>query len=180
MRVLPLVNQPENVPTYAAYGRTSRSDRLREGALSELQLAVELNSSFALAYEGLGEVFGQLERYEESIVASRTAVALSPHDPRLCFTLHRMARASYLMGYDERTIDLTRRSIELNPTFVWTRLHLIAALAQLGKTQELRDALLHARTIWTELSLQFVEQRAAALGRTMPQRLREGLEKAGL
>jgi TolB-like protein/class 3 adenylate cyclase len=100
-------------------------------------LALDRNLADAHAFIGLGKhALGRGEEVEGHI---QEALRLSPRDTRafLWFMIVGMAK---LMSYaDLEALDWLRRSIEANPNFAISQLHLAGALAMMGDVKEARS-----------------------------------------
>src|SRR5262245_28001041 len=66
-------------------------------AISELEIALDLNPSLALAHYGLGAAFVFSGRPQAAFPHLESAIRLSPHDPNMGSYLVRIAEAKYLI-----------------------------------------------------------------------------------
>jgi tetratricopeptide (TPR) repeat protein len=113
----------------------------------ELEAALELNPSLALAHYGLGAALVFSGRASESFPHLETAIRLSPHDPNMGSFLVRSADAKYFMRDYEDAVAWAVKALR-QPNFQWSRYAvLLAALGQLGRVDEakrhLQDLLGH-------------------------------------
>lgn len=81
----------------------------------------------------------------QGIDALQTSIRLDPRDPLLPWHLNRAAIAQYFAREYEATVDTARRVIRLHPNFPLIYRWLAAALGELGRAEEARDALDKAR-----------------------------------
>jgi TolB-like protein/Flp pilus assembly protein TadD len=107
-------------------------------SIAEADLAVSLDPNSASAYGTQGGARAWGGRPREAIESLRTAMRLSPFDPRMTGWLHFMARAHYWAGDYEAAIAVARRlrisSAHFRPVYTT----LIAALGQMGEVEEAR------------------------------------------
>jgi len=135
----------EDSGTHCALGRAYTLNRSFDEAIGELQAAIEINPSNALAHYALGAAYVFSGRPEPSLAPLDNAIRLSPHDANMGSFCVRKAQAHlYLRDY-EKSIEWARRSLQF-PNFQWSRyVILISALGHLGRAAEAgpaRDALL--------------------------------------
>jgi TolB-like protein/Flp pilus assembly protein TadD len=156
---------------------THRSDR----AMAEMRQAIKLNPSFAAAHAILGHMLTYAGQPEETIPLVETGIRLSPNDPRLFIWLPALAAAHYQLGHYEQAIEIGRRSWTLNRNWPTGLTYVVAALAQLGRTEEARAALAIYQELrptdlasW-ERNAQRLFTDAAAVGHILA-----GLRKAGM
>jgi len=155
---------------------THRSDR----AIAEFQQAIKLNPSFAAAYAVLGHMLTYAGRPEETIPLVEKAIRLSPNDPRLFIWLPALAGAHYQLGHYEQAIEAGRRSWTLNRNWPVGLTYVLAALGQLGRTEEARTVLPSFKALrpidlagWERNARRVFTDRAAV------DHLRDGLRRAG-
>ena len=150
-----------------------------DSAMSELEIAVELNPNFAPAYLGIGGALSLAGRYREAIDALDIAIGLSPRDPML-WTMENMRALSHLeLAEFGKAVEYARLACRHPNTVPWPYLMLVSALSNVGRedeAREVRDALFER---WPDFSL-------SRFGRTVPfdpattPTWREGLRRAGL
>jgi len=155
---------------------THRSER----AIAEFQQAIKLNPSFAAAYAVLGHMLTYAGRPEETIPLVEKAIRLSPNDPRLFIWLPALAGAHYQLGHYEQAIEAGRRSWTLNRNWPVGLTYVLAALGQLGRTEEARTVLPSFKALrpidlagWERNARRVFTDRAAV------DHLRDGLRRAG-
>jgi len=155
---------------------THRSDR----AIAEFQQAIKLNPSFAAAHAVLGHMLTYAGRPEETIPLVEKAIRLSPNDPRLFIWLPALAGAHYQLGHYEQAIEAGRRSWTLNRNWPVGLTYVLAALGQLGRTEEAQTVLPSFKALRpTDLAGWERNARRVFTDLASVDRLRDGLRKAG-
>jgi len=155
---------------------THRSER----AIAEFQQAIKLNPSFAAAHAVLGHMLTYAGRPEETIPLVEKAIRLSPNDPRLFIWLPALAGAHYQLGHYEQAIEAGRRSWTLNRNWPVGLTYVLAALGQLGRTEEAQTVLPSFKALRpTDLAGWERNARRVFTDRAAVDRLRDGLCKAG-
>ena len=119
----------------------ARSDR----AIAEMRQAIKLNPSFAAAHVVLGQMLTYAGRPEETIALVEKGIRLSPSDPRLFIWLPALAGAHYQLRHYEQAVEIGRRSWTLNRNWPTGLPYVVAGLAQLGRMDEARAALITTR-----------------------------------
>jgi adenylate cyclase len=154
---------------------TRRSDR----AVTEFQEAIKLNPSFAAAHVLLGQMYLYRGRPEETINLAEKGIRLSPTDPRLFIWLPALAGAHYQLRHYAEAVDTGRRSWTLNRNWPAGLTYVVAGLAQLGRLEEARAALVDLRRV--DPNLPFVRATLHRLyeDRTAMDHIVNGLRKAG-
>ncbi len=172
------IEKDPNEPLARCVGASAASyEKDLERANSEIDIALSLNPSMALAHSLRGTFrtySGQpLEAIPEIEQAIRLDPALSPQ------FLHNLGMAYLLAGKYETAAALLRQRVLLEPGTDFSRAILASALGHLGETDE-------ARRIWRELkeinpNYSFSEHTGRQpLRQEDIQRIAEGLAKAGL
>jgi tetratricopeptide (TPR) repeat protein len=149
-------------------------------AISELELALALNPSLALAHYGLGAAFVFSGRPHEAFPHLESAIRLSPQDPNMGSFLVRFAEAKYLVGDDEAAARFALKAIA-QPSFQWSRYAiLIAALGQLGRQDEAQRYVAEVTRKRPNFSVSFVQTMHPFSSDMGIDRYYEGLRKAGV
>ncbi len=105
----------------------------RDGAMRELQRAVEINPGLASVYGTLGRLYYCDERHAEAEAAMLNAVRLDP----LSMILHTGVGDAYYYARDyARSLPYYRRAIELDPRFDGAHTDLARSLEALGEFDE--------------------------------------------
>ena len=149
----------------------------------EHALALDRNLASAHATIGFGKIF--LGRAEEAEAHIGEALRLSPRDTLAYVWMTRAGIAKNLLGSWEQAVAWFRRAIEANRNYPNSHFGLAAALAQLGRLDEVHSAVkaglalnpvfavARARAAWTAIS-----DDRTYLSQLEP--ILEGLRKAGL
>jgi len=150
-----------------------------EGALAEAEIALAISPNLALAHGMLGEALIFSGRPEEGLAAVQTAIGLDPHDPKLAIRLNNLAMGLYFSREYEAAVEAAKRAVRANPDFPHTYRRLAAALGQLGRTAEAKEALKKAMAIAPAAFDVYVRQRAPWMRPEDHAHMLEGLRKAG-
>lgn len=157
---------------YFAAGRVYMMLGEHDSSVAELQMAVELNPSFALAHHGLGCALMLSGRLEETAAELNKAIRLSPRDPVLWGMMLFHSLNCSLMREYEAAAEWARNVIR-EPRSAgggyWPYAVLASALGNLGQTKEARKALDEALERIPDLSL-------AYLTKTLPTKDPGGLD----
>jgi len=117
------------------------TNRVTQGiAAAEQALALDPNLANAHALIGVGKTFAG--RAEESEGHVQEALRLSPRDSKAYQWTANLAAIKLHLGADAEAAQLARRSIEANRNFPLAHFWLASALAQLGRPDEARQAIL--------------------------------------
>jgi adenylate cyclase len=127
---------------HMALGGVLLWQRNHDGALAEVNRALELDPNYAQAYAFIGMVLMYAGRAAESLEPFATAMRLDPHYSNML--LHLLAQAHFSLGQYEAAITHLLERISRNPDTDASRMLLAAAYGHLGQT----DA---ARAAWGEL-----------------------------
>ena len=151
-----------------------------EAALSELEIAVDLNPNFALAYLGIGVVLNFSGRPDEAIEPLDTAIRLSPNDP-IAWTMENARSASAIdLGQYESALEYARLACR-HPNTGWISfLCLASALGLLGRLEEAHSALAEVFRIKSDYTWQFTIAGNAPCATKRNNNFGDGLRKAGL
>lgn len=143
---------------HCTLGRVHYLRREHELAIPELEIALELNPSFAWAHYGIGAALVFTGRAKEAIAHLQHAIRLSPRDPYMGSFLVRMADAHLFMHEYEQAIEWARRALR-QPHFQWSR-HavLISALGHLDRNDVARQARAELLQQRPDFSLAFVRK----------------------
>ena len=171
---------PDDAGAHCTLGRSRYLRRESAAGISELELALDLNPSLALAHYGLGAALVFSGRPHEAFTHLESAIRLSPQDPNMGSFLARMAEAKYLVGEDETAVRFALRALA-QPSFQWSRYAvLIAALGQLKRKDEAQHYIAEVTRRRPNFSVAFVRT-MHPFSRDMGfDRYYEGLRKAGL
>ena len=171
----------QNATFYALRARVKLARCEYQGAITENNMAISLNPTFAAAHCGLGDSLAYEGRYEESIESFKHAISLSPNDPQMWAFLTYGALACIFKRDFAQALAWCDQAYSIPNCQYWTLAHKVVALAYLGNldaaarvTQELLDSM-------PEFSIAFAEQKLFYL--KMPEQKAmylQGLSMAGL
>jgi adenylate cyclase len=150
-----------------------------EGALAEAQRALEMSPNLAGAHVALGRVLIWGGRPKDGLAAIRTSIRLNPHDPGMAALLNLIGVGLYLCREYEAAVEAERRTIRSYPDFPIPFRWLAAALGQLGRTEEAKEALAKAIAILPGSFDMHVHQRLPWVRPEDHAHMVEGLRKAG-
>jgi adenylate cyclase len=112
-----------------------------EGALAEIECALAISPNLAEAHGILGAVLNWSGRRKEARVSLEKSIRLDPRSPLLASRLLPMTASFYLSGEYDAAVETAKRTIRSNPDFGNIYRWLAAALGQLGRTGEAKEAL---------------------------------------
>ncbi len=149
-------------------------------AIPELEIALDLNPSYAWAHYGIGAALVFTGRAREAFPHLEYAIRLSPRDPYMGSFLVRMADAHLFLRQYEAAIQWARKALR-QPNFQWSR-HgaLISALAHLGRLDESHRALDELLQLRPNFSLAFVRKYHLISDPDDMGRFLDGLRMAGV
>ncbi len=163
---------------HCTLGRVRYLRREYAPAISELETALELNPSLALAHYGLGAALVFSGRSPEAFAHLEAAIRLSPHDPNMGSFLVRIADAKYFTGDYEAAVACALKALG-QPNFQWSRYAvLIAALGRLGRRDEAQRYLREVIQQRPDFSIAFVRETHLFGTEDIMERYCEGLRKA--
>ena len=170
----------DDAGAHCTLGRIRYLCREYAAAISELELALDINPSLALAHYGLGAAFVFSGKPREAFPHLESAIRLSPQDPNMGSFLVRIAEANYLVGDDEAAVRFALKALA-QPSFQWSRYAvLIAALGQLGRLEEAQRYLAEVTRMRSNFSVTFVQTMHPFSSDMGIDRYYEGLRKAGV
>ncbi len=70
-----------------AFGAFTRGDT--EAAIAGFQKVIEADASFALAYQGLAEVYGRADRLDDAVASIQKAIEIEPEESLFLTSLSR-------------------------------------------------------------------------------------------
>jgi TolB-like protein len=141
------------------YGRALLARRDYGEALSELQAAIELNPTLAVAYCGLGDSLAYEGRFDEAMPHFQRAIALSPHDP-VRWAFYSYAALAYLFaGQFDAAEEWARKAIRVPNCQYWGYAHRVSALGHLGRRDQSKAALADLLKLKPDFTCRLAEQR---------------------
>ena len=167
--------------SYFAIGRIHMMLGDHDASIAALRKSIELNLCFAQAYHGLGFALSLAGQFAESGDMTMKAISLSPRDPMLwAFTIVH-ALNHVLSGEHEAALEWANRSLQIpRATGFWSPAVKAAALANLDKVDEAKQALALALAAKPGLSISYLENNMPTkhVGGLDP--YLDGLRKSGL
>jgi adenylate cyclase len=163
--------------TLAGVKLYSRGDY--ESALAETQLALALSPNLASAHGTLAQTLIFSGQPEEGLVALERSIRLDPYNRMPQVRLNLLTLGLYFSRKYEASAEVAKRAVRLNPEYPSPYRWLAAALGQLGRTAEAREALERAIEIAPASFDQYVRQRMRWHRPEDYAHMLEGLRKAG-
>ena len=150
-----------------------------EGVRTEVERALALDPNHAWALSNLGAFHAYQGQLPEAMTALKKATRASPHDPLTWWFMHLSMVAHYFAGEDAAALHLAERLIRFRPDkFVAYRFR-AAALGQLGRIEEAKQALQESIGLLPGEYPFFVQSRPPWIPALQHERLVK-LRKAGL
>jgi TolB-like protein/class 3 adenylate cyclase/tetratricopeptide (TPR) repeat protein len=151
--------------------------------LSELDVAIEIDRNYAVAYNQRGVAHTFLGRAKEAIPEIETALRLSPREPSRNAWEFNICNAYSIMAEWEKAVEWCQKSIATNAGHFPPYIDLAAAHAWLGHDAEAKAAvagLLKLKPGFTVQQLASIKWSDDPQFQRGAQRIIEGLRKAGL
>jgi adenylate cyclase len=150
-----------------------------EGAAVEVERALEMSPNLAYAHSSHGSVLLFSGHPKEALSSIETAISLDPRHPALVIRLQQVAQAHYFSGNYEAAVAAATRAIQSFPDYPTPYRWLAAALGQVGRIEEAKDALAKAIAIAPDSFGLHVRQRVPWVRPEDHAHMVEGLRKAG-
>jgi adenylate cyclase len=150
-----------------------------EGALAEIERALAMSPNLASAYESLGDTLTWSGRPREGLAALQKFLRLDPRSPLAAVGLQQVAAGYYFCREYESAVEAARRVIRSYPEYPLPHRWLAAALGQLGRTDEARQALDKAVEVAAASFDLYIRGRAPWWRPEDHAHVVEGLRKAG-
>ena len=131
-----VADDPRDPHAHFALGVACMNVRRQDEAMTELREAIRLNPSHAFAHANLGQLFNLLDRPEEALPQVELALRLNPHDPRRFMWLPYLAASHYLLRRYRECLAACEQALTANPGYPHAVRYMVAALGQLGRTEE--------------------------------------------
>lgn len=171
----------QNASFHALKARVQVARCEYNSALTENEIAINLNPSFAAAHCGLGDSLAYEGNYESAITCFDRAIALSPNDPQLWAFYSYAAQSLLFQKEFEKALRYTERASAIPNYQYWTTAHMAVALAYLGRDQEAQIAVRRLLQQNPHFSIAFAKEKLFYL--KMPEQIElyiKGLEMAGV
>ena len=165
---------------HCVLGRIDTALGDHSSAVAELETAIDLNPSFALAHYGLALCLAFMGRPEAAVPEFELAEQLSPHDPSL--PVFQAVRAGVLsvLGRFQQAEECARLASRHPRASFWAYANLAAALAGQGKSEEARAAVSTLLEMQPDFSPEFFERIWPNTDRTFLAAYFDLLREAGL
>ena len=165
--------------THFALGLASLHMRQIVLAMREMEEAVRLNPSYAVAYVNLSNLSNYVGSPEKAFEFVNRALRLSPNDPRVYMWMPALAGSHYLSGRYEQAVEAGRYGLAIKPDYLHCIRYIVAGLGQLGRVEEAAPDLQVLRGLDTTLAgtVSFLER--YYVDRKSLEHIVEGLRKAG-
>jgi adenylate cyclase len=150
-----------------------------EGALAEVERALATAPNLAAAHGALGGTLIHSGRPKEGLAAIEICIRLDPLSQQSAGHANQLVMGSYLCGDYEAAIAAAKRAIRELPEFPSTYRWLAAALGQVGRVEEAKEALEQAIAIAPAAFEMYVRQRVPWHRPQDYERMLDGLRKAG-
>jgi TolB-like protein len=138
---------PDSADAHVTYGTILFAMRAPERALREFNLAIDLDSSLAIAHAYVGVMKFLLGRAQETRAHVENAMRLSPRDPFLFQWHFFIGLADVYLGRVVHGIESLRKTVEINPNWGHSHFILAGALALAGLLEEAAEVCAVARRL---------------------------------
>ena len=163
-----------------AMGRVQTLKGELETAIAELELAIELNPSFAHAYYGLGFSLILAGRPEDAIPQIDRAIRLNPHDPSIWTFMGGRSIALILLKRHEEALEWAMKSARQANAGWLIHAILASALGHLGRADEARKAGDDTLNLKPDFLVSFIARTIPFKNPAHLEHFLDGLRKAGL
>jgi adenylate cyclase len=150
-----------------------------EGALAETERALAMSPNLAIAHGHRGATLIFAGRPKEGLVAVEKCIRLDPRDPFLAVRFLHIAAGLYLAREYEASLEAAKRLIRSYPDFPMIHRWTAAALGQLGRAAEAKEALEKAMSRAPATFDMYVRKRVPWFRPEDHAHLIEGLRKSG-
>jgi adenylate cyclase len=149
-----------------------------EGGLAEAERALTISPNLAYAHYAKGASLISTGRSKEAVAALERSIRLDPC--RSAVRFNQLALALYFTGEYDAAVDAANRAIQSSPNYPNPYRWLAAALGQLGRIEEAKQALEKAIEIAPASFHMYVSERAPWRRPEDYAHMIEGLRKAGM
>jgi len=176
-----LLFDPQNASFHALKARIQVARCEYSSGLTENEIAIKLNPTFAAAHCGLGDSLAYEGHYEQAMACFDRAISMSPNDPQL-WAFYSYAAQALIFNKDfETALRYTELASAMPNHQYWTTAHKLVALAHLGIETEIQTTLQKLLQQNPKFSLAFAREKLFYL--KLPEQIElymQGLEKAGV
>ncbi len=176
-----LLLDSQNASFHALKARVQVARREYRSALTENELAIQLNPSFAAAHCGLGDSLAYEGNYDSAMTCFDRSIALSPNDPQLWAFYSYAAQSLLFQKNFEKALSYTERASAIPNYQYWTTAHMAVALAYLDRDQEAAQTVQRLLQQNPAFSIAFAKEKLFYL--KMPEQIElyiDGLKMAGV
>jgi adenylate cyclase len=150
------------------------------GAQAEAERALATTPNLAFAHHMLGSTLIFSGRPKEGIAAIERSIRLDPRHPRSAVRLNQMALGFYFSRQYTEAVDMAKEAIRAFPDFPNPYRWLAAALGQLGRIGEAKEALDKATAVSPAAFIMSIRNRVPWMRPEDHAHMIEGLRKAGM
>jgi adenylate cyclase len=150
-----------------------------EGAVAEAERALAAAPNLAYAHHMIGATLIHSGHPKEGLAAIERSIRLDPRDRQSAARVNQVAMGSYLCGDYEAATAAAKRAIRENPEYPNTYRWLAAALGQVGRIEEAKEALEKAIAVAPAAFEMYVRQRVPWHRPEDYAHMLDGLRKAG-
>jgi Tfp pilus assembly protein PilF len=130
-------NSSDNPEAMYQLGRYYQGQNRFDLAIASYQRALDADSSYVEAHNGMGIIYSKQKRYDEAIHEFKLAIQL---DPRSAHTFNNLGYVYILQGQYSASIEALEQAIKLDPTNQNTFKNLTLANARSGNSAESTQA----------------------------------------
>jgi adenylate cyclase len=170
---------PANAEARSCLGMALYNRADYEGALVEIEYALVTSPNLAIAHGIFGAILAFSGCPKRGIAALERNIRLDPRDPQLAVRLNQIALAHYFSREYAHAVEVAKRTMRSYPDYPHIYRWLAAALGQLGRTDEAREALEKAISTAPGAFDMFVRHRVPWMRPEDHAHMLEGLYKAG-
>jgi adenylate cyclase len=150
-----------------------------EGALAEANRALTTKPNLAFAHHMIGATLVFSGRPKEGVAALERSIRLDPRGPGSAIRLNQITLGLYLSREYAAAVETAKSAIRSYPNYANPYRWLTAALGQLSRTEEAKDALEKAIAVFPWLFERNVRNRVPWMRPEDHAHMLEGLRKAG-
>jgi adenylate cyclase len=150
-----------------------------EGALAEVERALAMAPNLALAHRVRGSVLMCPGRPKDGLRSLERCIRLDPYGPNSAVGLHQVALCFYFSREYEAAVQSARRAISAYPGDPMSPRWLAAALGQLGRPEEAKEALEKAISMAPAFFEKFAQDRLPWVRPEDHAHILDGWRKAG-
>jgi len=147
--------------------------------VAALERAIEINPNYSTACGSLGTALCYTGRATEGIDRNEIAIRSDPLNPSIFFRYYGLALGHYMTGDYAQAAEWDRKSIQRNRAWYLGHVYLVAALAQLGQTEEAETARREYLSLFPKAAISDLK-RLPIRNSGDAEHIAAGLRKAGL